>query len=147
LAQKPAKPKGATKSVRSAWLPAPLYSNFAAITQPLTALLKKDNLFTWTPECVNALDTLIKVVTSSPVLVAPDQDCQFELEVDASQYALGAILWQRDPAMPQKLHAIGYYSKTLAPAEMNYKIHDRELLAVIRALHRWSHLLHATPPD
>ena len=86
-------------------------------------------------------------VTSSPVLVAPDQDHQFELEVDASQYALGAILWQRDPAMPQKLRAIGYYSKTLAPAEMNYKIHDRELLAVIRALRHWSHLLRATPPD
>ena len=67
--------------------------------------------------------------------------------MDASQYALGAILWQRDPAMPQKLCAIGYYSKTLAPAEMNYKIHDRELLAVIRALRHWSHLLRATPLD
>ena len=113
----------------------PFILNFATIAQPLTALLKKDNPFTWTPECVKALNTLIKVVTSSPVLVAPDQDRQFELEVDASQYALGAILWQRDPAMPQKLCAIGYYSKTLAPAEMNYKIHDRELLTIIRALH------------
>jgi hypothetical protein len=112
----------------------PFIPNFATIARPLTALLKKDNPFTWTPECTKALNTLIKVVTSSPVLVAPDQDRQFELEVDASQYALGAILWQRDPAMPQKLCAIGYYSKTLAPAEMNYKIHDRELLAVIRTL-------------
>jgi len=125
----------------------PFILNFAAIVRLLTALLKKDNPFIWTPECVKALDTLIKVVTSSPVLVALDQDRQFELEVDASQYALGAILWQRDPAMPQKLRAISYYSKTLAPAEMNYKIHNRELLAVIRALHHWSHLLHTTPLD
>jgi RNase H-like domain found in reverse transcriptase/Integrase zinc binding domain len=125
----------------------PFIPNFVAITRPLTALLKKDNLFIWTPECVKALNTLIKVVTSSSVLVAPDQDRQFELEVDASQYALGAILWQRDPAMPQKLCAIGYYSKTLAPAEMNYKIHDRELLAVICALCHWSHLLRTTPPN
>jgi hypothetical protein len=50
----------------------PFIPNFAAIAQLLTALLKKDNLFTWTPECVKALDMLIKVVTSSPVLVAPD---------------------------------------------------------------------------
>jgi hypothetical protein len=50
----------------------PFIPNFITIAQPLTALLKKDNLFTWTPECVKALDTLIKVVISSPVLVAPD---------------------------------------------------------------------------
>ncbi len=62
----------------------PFIPNFAAMARPLTALLKKDNPFTWTPECVKSLDTLIKVVTSSPVLVALDQDRQFELEVDAS---------------------------------------------------------------
>ena len=67
--------------------------------------------------------------------------------MDASQYALGAILWQRDPAMPQKLHTIGYYSKILALAEMNYKIHNQELLTVICALHHWSHLLRTTPPN
>jgi hypothetical protein len=50
----------------------PFIPNFATIMRPLTALLKKDNPFTWTPECVKALDTLIEVVTSSPVLVAPN---------------------------------------------------------------------------
>jgi hypothetical protein len=87
---------------------------------------------------------LIEIVTSSPVLVAPDQSCQFELEVDASQFAIGAILWQRDPANPKKLRAVGYYSATLAPAERNYKVFDRELLGIIRALHHWSHLLCGT---
>jgi hypothetical protein len=72
----------------------PFILNFAALTQPLTALLKKDTKFVWTPDCTCALDMLIKVVASHPVLVAPDQDHQFKLEVDASQYALGAILWQ-----------------------------------------------------
>jgi RNase H-like domain found in reverse transcriptase len=67
--------------------------------------------------------------------------------VDASQFALGAILWQRDPAMPRKLRAVGFYSKSLSPAEMNYSIHNQELLAVIRALRHWSHLLRGMPPD
>jgi len=69
----------------------PFIPNFAALTRPLTALLK-DTKFVWTPDCTCALNMLIKVVTSHPVLVAPDQDHQFKLEVDASQYALGAIL-------------------------------------------------------
>ncbi len=75
------------------------------------------------------------------------QDRQFELEVDASQFTLGAILWQQDPANKKKLQAVGYFSSTLNPAERNYKIHDRELLAVIHALQHWSHLLRGTPLD
>ena len=72
----------------------PFIPNFAHFARPLTNLLKKETPFQWTSECQKALDTLIKIVTTSPVLVASDQDCQFELEVDASQFAIGAILWQ-----------------------------------------------------
>jgi hypothetical protein len=72
----------------------PFIPNFAHFAKPLTSLLKKDATFEWTAEHRASLDTLINIVTSSPILVAPDQDCQFELEVDASQFAIGAILWQ-----------------------------------------------------
>jgi len=48
--------------------------------------------FDWTPACTTALVTLCNIITSEPVLVPPDQDRQFILEVDASQYATGAIL-------------------------------------------------------
>ena len=34
-------------------------------------------------------------------------------------------------------HPIAYFSKTMAPAEGNYEIHDKELLAIIRALEQW----------
>jgi len=61
---------------------------------PVTALLKANTEFIWTDECRKAINLLVDVVTSSPVLIAPNQDQQFELEVDASQYALGGILWQ-----------------------------------------------------
>jgi hypothetical protein len=59
----------------------------------------------------------------------PDYQKQFILEVDASQYALGAILYQRNEL--GKLQPIGYYSKTLIPAEQNYDVYDRELLAIV----------------
>jgi hypothetical protein len=122
----------------------PFIPNFACFAQPLTHLLKKDTPFEWTSECRASLETLISIVTSSPVLIAPDQERQFELEVDASQFAIGAILWQRDPAKPKKLRACGYYSATLSLAKWNYKVFDRELLGIIRALCHWSHLLHGT---
>jgi hypothetical protein len=70
----------------------PFIPNFAHFARPLTNLLKKDTPFKWTPKCCASLDTLIDIITSSPVLVAPNQEQQFELEVDASRFAIGAIL-------------------------------------------------------
>jgi len=88
------------------------------------ALLKANAEFIWTEECWKAIDLLIDVVTLSPVLDAPDQDQQFKLEVDASQYALGGILWQQDPASLKLLRAVRFFSSTLSPAEWNYSIQD-----------------------
>jgi RNase H-like domain found in reverse transcriptase len=57
-------------------------------------LLKKEKKFEWMDECTAALDKLIGIVTSDPVLHRPNYDLPFTLEVDASQYATGAILYQ-----------------------------------------------------
>jgi hypothetical protein len=122
----------------------PFIPNFVCFTWPLTNLLKKDTTIEWTPKCHAPVETLIDIVTSSPILVAPNQDHQFELKVDASQFAIGAILWQWDPTNPKKFQACGYYSATLSPVEQNYKVFNRELLRIICALRHWSHLLHST---
>jgi hypothetical protein len=63
----------------------------------------------------------------------------FELEVNASQYALGAVLFQRDER--GKRRAIGYASRTLNKAERNYDIWDREFTALVFGLEQWKPLL------
>jgi hypothetical protein len=108
---------------------------FANVARPLTNLLKKTTKFEWTEECTKAVNQLIKAVTSDPVLQRPNLAEPFVLEVDASQYASGAILHQ--PDKDQKLRPVGYYSRTFNQAERNYDIHDRELLAMIRGLEHW----------
>jgi len=67
-----------------------------------------------------------------PVLMLPDYKKPFTLITDASDYATGAILEQRDTL--GRSHPITYFSKLLQPAEWNYKIHDKELLAIIHTL-------------
>ena len=70
-------------------------------------------------------------------------DDQFELEVDASGYAVGAVLLQRKE--DGKKHPIGYYSATLNEAQRNYDIYDLELLAIVMALKNWRPLLAGSP--
>ena len=106
-------------------------------------MLKKDTSFHWTSACANALDRVIHILTSEPVLTHPDPEKPFELEVDASDYATGAILFQRDDRGKPK--PLGFHSKTLSKEEMNYDIYDKELTALDRGLDEWRHLILGQP--
>jgi hypothetical protein len=67
---------------------------FSHIVKPLTQLLKKNIKFVWTEICMKVLDRIINILTTEPVLTHPDPEKPFELEVDASYYVTGAILFQ-----------------------------------------------------
>ena len=82
-------------------------------------------------------------VTQGPTLAQPNLSLPFFLQVDALAYATGAILTQKDTR--GKHRAVGFLSKTFNEAKRNYDKHDRELLAVFRALAHWQHLLLSSP--
>jgi hypothetical protein len=71
-------------------------ANFLHLAHPLNKLLKKNKKFEWTEECTQVVNSLVKAVTSNLVLLHLDYKKPFVLEVDASQYATGAILYQQD---------------------------------------------------
>ena len=73
----------------------------------------------------------------------PDYEKPFELEVYASNYALGAVLNQRDAN--NQIHLVAFYSSTLSAAERNYDVYDKELLAIHRPLKHWQHYLVGSP--
>ena len=61
---------------------------------------------------------------------------------DASLLTAGAVLLQ--PDANEDLHLCAYFSRTFSPAQRNYDIYDRELLAVILALEEWRQYLQGT---
>jgi len=64
----------------------------------------------------------------------------FQIEADSSDFATGAVLSQQSTT-DRKWHPVAFYSKSLSSIEWNYKIHDKEMLAIIRALEEWRHFL------
>ena len=105
--------------------------NYAQVTMPLTALLKKGVLFDCsTPECVEAINKLKLALTSEPVLHIADPAKPYTVDCDASGFALGAVLLQEG-------HPIAYESRKFTAAEKNYSVGDRELCAVVHALTVW----------
>ena len=73
----------------------------------------------------------------------PDMTKPFVVESDASKYASGAVLRQQDNN--GDWHPCAYLSKSFSPTEHNYKIYDRELLAIIQSLTDWRHYLIGSP--
>jgi len=110
-------------------------AGYSTIARPLTLLTRKGQPFDWTYEQQTAFNLLKKSFTTAPVLLMPDTTKPFFLETDASAYATGAVLMQKDDN--GNLHPCGFLSKTLNPTEQNYPIYDRELYALIRALKEW----------
>jgi len=72
-------------------------------------------------------------VTMAPVLMSPQDSEPFRVEADSSDFTTGAVLSQQ-LMTDGKWHPVVFYSKSLSSVEQNYEIHDKEMLAIIRAL-------------
>lgn len=116
--------------------------DFADLARPLHDLTKKGTVWRWSPRQQQAFDDLKRSVTSSPVLIFPDDNKPYKLEADSSDYATGAVLSQE--GSDGKWHPVAFMSKSLSEVERNYDIHDKEMLAIIRALDEWRHYLEGT---
>ncbi|RVW88710.1 Retrovirus-related Pol polyprotein from transposon 17.6 [Vitis vinifera] len=107
---------------------------FSSLSKPLCELLAKDAKFIWDERCQHSFDQLKKFLTTTPIVRAPNWQLPFELMCDASDFAIGAVLGQREDGKP---YVIYYASKTLNEAQRNYTTTEKELLAVVFALDKF----------
>eukprot|EP00884_Botryococcus_braunii_P013586 jgi/Botrbrau1/22228/Bobra.168_1s0059.1 len=108
------------------------------VAYPLTELLKKDVPWTWEGPQIRAFVALKDLVSSPPCLLMPDSNKPFVVHVDASRFAVGAVL-QQDQG--QGLQPVAFESRKLQPPERKLAPYDREVLALVHALLKWKHLL------
>ncbi|KAL1276794.1 hypothetical protein QQF64_036417 [Cirrhinus molitorella] len=127
-------PRPATKTQVRAFLGLAGYyrcfiPNFSSLAAPLTDLTRKgqSEKVPWGPAEEEAFQHIKKALTSEPVLRAPDFNCPFLLQTDASNTGLGAVLSQ---VLDGEEHPVIYISRKLTPAEQHYATVEREALAV-----------------
>jgi hypothetical protein len=104
--------------------------NFGIISQPLTKLLKKGQAFVWLDDQQQAFLALKTALTSAPVLALPNFSQPFEIETDASDKGIGAVLHQTG-------HPIAFISKTLGPRHLGLSTYEKECLAILMAVDHW----------
>jgi len=111
--------------------------NFSHIVVPLNRLKGKGE-WKWTEEEQNAFEELKQKITMQPVLALPRREGKFRVEVDASGHAIGGVLSQEQEG---KWKPVAFLLRTMSPAERNYEIYDKKLLAIVEALDKWQQYL------
>jgi len=112
---------------------------FAIVARPLHNLVKKDKKWDWTERQEKVFKELKEWFIKEPVLAAPDIDKKMRIEVDTSDYAMEGVLSME--CKDGLWRPVAFLSKSLNETERNYKIHDKKMLAIVRELEVWRHLL------
>nr|CAN70775.1 hypothetical protein VITISV_036087 [Vitis vinifera] len=82
--------------------------DFSKIAKPLCELLVKDAKFEWDDKCQRSFELLKQFLTSAPIVRAPNWELPFEVMCDSSDYAIGAVLGQREDGKPYVI----YYARS-----------------------------------
>ena len=102
-------------------------------------MLKKDTPFNWSPQCETVFKQLKIAFTSAPILRHFEPELETILETDASDYIVSGVLSHKH-LHPETgkliLHPVAFMSEKMSPAECNYGIGDKKLLAIISKANR-----------
>jgi len=110
--------------------------DYSRVARPLTELTKMEQPkgWTWSPEAEKAFQELKQRFTTAPILVHFDATKPVIIETNTSDFALGAVLSQREEG---RLHPVAFHSREFQPVEINYEIHGKELLAIVDSFKHW----------
>ena len=91
-------------------------------------MLEKDSKFDFDELCKVAFEEIKSILVTTPIMVTPDWNKEFEIMCDASDYAMGVVLGQR---IEKIFKAIYYANKTFNEAQENYSTIEKEMLSMV----------------
>ncbi|GBE82423.1 hypothetical protein SCP_0408070 [Sparassis crispa] len=117
----------------------PKLADFMHVLNPLTTKDAELNFPMWTDSHQAAFDSIKKLVCSRKVLTSIDHDNmgnnRIFVSCDASNFRTGALLSYGETL--ETARPVAFKSYTLKGAELNYPVHEKELLVIMRALKKW----------
>ncbi len=108
--------------------------NYAKIAEPLMQLMHKNKKWHWDKEQKNVFHTLKKSLSETTHLRILNLTCEKVLKTNTSNFTVGACLYQIEN---EQQRLIVYQLRKLSGSEKRYEVHDKELLAIVKALQDW----------
>ena len=115
--------------------------DFSKLSKPLCNLLEKNSTFDFDDVCLQAFNAIKEKLILAPIMTVPDWSQPFEVMCDASDFAIGAVLGQKQDKL---FRAIYYVSRTLNETQLNNTTTEKEMLAVVFACDKFRSYLIGT---
>ena len=93
------------------------------------------------PNAKKVFNHLRHMFTKAPILQHFNPEWHIRIETNTSGYAIGAVLSRLTSDNLGQWHPVVYFSQKMILAKTCYKMHDGELLAIIKAFKTWKHYL------
>ena len=106
--------------------------NYSDLTVLLTRLTWKGTPWSFSDSCQTSFETLKKAFITAPVLAQWEPGDPLIVESDVADYALSAIL-STITLSDNQVHPVTFHSWTFTSTELNYNVHNKELLAIFEA--------------
>jgi len=116
---------------------------FSKLTLPIQTLTHNSIMWNWTQQCQEAFEELKHRFTSAPILCHYHPERHKQIETDASHLAKAEILAQYEP--DKHWYPLAFYNKCFLPAELNYDVHDKEMVIIVKCFQEWRHFLIGAP--
>jgi len=108
---------------------------YSKVVEPLTLLTRKGQPFKWETRQQESFDGLKTSFTMAPIIRRLDHDRDIVVETDTSDFVSAAVLSQYNDE--GTLHPVAFFSKKYSPAECNYQIYKKELMAIVWGFEEW----------
>ena len=113
--------------------------NYSKVAAVLTDIIKKEQRFFWNDKAQKAFKKLKWLFAEELILQMFDLRKQTVMKVDALNQTQESVLSQLNKS--KNLHLVVFYSWKFIELELNYKIHDKELLAIVKVFKQWKSYL------
>lgn len=110
------------------------------MVKPLTTILKKNMMFSWTKEGKESFEEIKAAIASTPTLINPNFDKDFIIYTLGGESSISTVLNQSNDQNEE--HPISFFSEGLKEYEDTYSYVEKKSLVVIRASNKFRHLLY-----
>ena len=110
--------------------------DFSRIVLPLSAMTSSRRKFEWGDVQEEAFQHIKRCISEAPALRLADWSKEFHIQTDASDIAVGAVLFQLGEQGER--YPLAFHSKTLTNTEKNWSATEKEMFGIVSASRKWS---------
>jgi len=112
---------------------------FCKLILPIQTLTHNGVMRNWIQQCQEAFEELKHRFTTAPILCHYQPEWRKQIETDTSDLAKAGILSQYEP--DKRWHPLAFNNKCFLPAQLNYDVHDKEMVVIVNCFQEWRHFL------